>query len=171
MFIHSALNSIPAKPAMFLAPLLIILVLATYYWKVKIDCQAQAELRDQFVVSVTDAGMRGQPLRLDELYSEHWEFAKTFQNFQPKHRKQSCPLGWDWSDQIRQELINSGMLSVIIFFNEGVIAHILEFNNDRISVEEIDGRITRDLAVFKVDKTNDGQDRYHLSILSTGLSN
>ena len=149
---------------MFLAPLLIVLVLISYYWNVKSDCQDQVELRDKFVVSVANAGETGQPLRLDELYSANWEFAKTFQNFQPKHRKQSCPLGWDWSDQVRQELIDSGMLSVIIFLNEGVISHILEFNNDRISVDEIDGRVTRDLAVFNVDKTIDGQQiHYHLS--------
>jgi hypothetical protein len=89
MFIHRALNSIPSKPVMFLAPLLIVLVLISYYWNVKSDCQDQVELRDKFVVSVANAGETGQPLRLDELYSANWEFAKTFQDFQPKHRKQS----------------------------------------------------------------------------------
>ena len=164
MFIHRALNSIPSKPVMFLAPLLVVLVLISYYWNVKSDCQAQVELRDKFVASVANAGETGQPLRLDELYSANWEFAKTFQNFQPKHRKRSCPLGWDWSDEIRQKLIDSEMMSVIIFFNEGVISHILEFNNARISVDEIDGRATRDHAVFKVDKIVDGQQvHYHLS--------
>ena len=167
MFIHKALNSIPSKPVLFLAPLLIVLVLATYYWNVKSDCHARAELRGKFVSLVIDAGDAGQPLRLDELYSANWEFAKTFQNFQPKHRKRSCPLGWDWSDQVRQELIDSGMLSVIIFFNEGVISHILEFNNEQISMDEIAGRVTRDRAVFKVDKTHDGQQvHYHLSAVS-----
>jgi hypothetical protein len=149
---------------MFLAPLLVVLVLSTYYWNVKSDCRAQAQLRHKFVGSVEDAGESGQPLRLDALYPTQWEFAKTFQNFQPKHRKRSCPLGWDWSDEIRQELIDSEMMSVIIFFNEGVISHILEFNNARISVDEIDGRATRDHAVFKVDKIVDGQQvHYHLS--------
>jgi len=167
MFIHRALNSIPSKPVLFLSPLLIILVLGTYYWNVKSDCQAQAELRDKFVFSVTEAGETGQPLRLDELNSADWEFAKTFQNFQPKHRKPSCPFGWDWSDKIRQDLIDSGMLSVIIFFNEGVISHILEFNNNRISVEEIDGRVSRDMADFNVEKTIVGQQtHYHLSTVS-----
>ena len=167
MFIHRALNSIPSKPVIFLAPLLVVLVLGTYYWNVKSDCQAQAELRDKFIDSVTDAGESGQLLHLDVLYSNDWEFAKTFQNFQPKHRKRSCPLGWDWSDDLRQELIDSKMMSVIIFFNEGVISHILEFNNARISVDEIDGRVTRELAVFRVDKSVDGQQaQYHLSFMA-----
>ena len=167
MFIHRALNSIPSKPVMFLAPLLVVLVLGNYYWNVKSGCEAQAKLRKNFVDSVADAGESGQLLHLDALYSANWEFAKTFQNFQPKHRKRSCPLGWDWSDELRQELIDSEMMSVIIFFNEGVISHILEFNNARISVEEIDGRVTREHAVFKVDTSGDGQQiHYHLSAVA-----
>jgi hypothetical protein len=164
MFIHRALNSIPAKPAMFVAPLLIVVVLGIYYLNVKSECEFDAELREQFVAMVANSGETGEPLRLDELYSANWEFAKTFQDFQPKHRKRSCPLGWDWSDAIRQELIEAGMLSVIIFFNEGVISHILEFNNDRISLDEIDGRLTRDLAVFNVEKNTNGEKtQFHLA--------
>jgi hypothetical protein len=167
MFIHRALNSIPSKPVLFLAPILISVVLGTYYFNVKTDCELDGTLREKFVADVVNAGETGVPLRLDELNPANWEFAKTFQNFQPKHRKRSCPLGWDWSDQTRQELIDAGMLSVIIFFNEGVISRILEFNNSSISVEEIDGRLTRDLAVFNVDKSaNDGQVHYFLSDVS-----
>ena len=167
MFIHRSLDSIPSKPVMFLAPLLIMVVLTTYYWNIRSGCQSEAELREKFVRFVVDAGETGAPLRLDELYSANWEFAKTFQNFQPKHRKNSCPFGWDWSDEIRQELIDSGMMSVILFFNEGVISHILEFNNEMISIDEIDGRATRDLAVFSVDKTNNGD---HVHYFTNGTS-
>ena len=167
MFIHRALNSLPTKPVVFLAPLLIVLVLAAYYWNVKSDCQAAAELRDRFVRLVADAGDANSPLRLDEVYPINWEFAKIFQNFQPKHRKRSCPLGWDWSDEIRQKLIDSEMLSVILFFNKGVISHILEFNNEMISVDEIGGRVTREHAVFNVEKSSSGQPaHYHLSVVS-----
>ena len=82
MFIHRALNSIPAKPALYLAPLLIVAVLGTYYLNVKSACEYDSALREQFITDVVNAGETGEHLRLDELYPANWEYAKTFQNFQ-----------------------------------------------------------------------------------------
>lgn len=162
--IHRALNSIPARPVLVIAPLLVATVLVVYYWNLHRECVGQAALRDSFVQGIARAADSGEILRLTDVAVFPWEHVKGFVNFKPQHKKRSCPFGWDWSDAERQNIIDSDLLSVLIFFNEGEIANLIEFRKDRLAIEEFESGLTPGTARFSVKRVSADEDRYELDV-------
>ena len=92
-------------------------------------------------------------LKLSDITDFPWQQVKGFVKFKPRHRTSSCPFGWDWSSEQRQDLITSGLLSVLIFFNEGSVSKYIEFRGDRILIDDFDKALTPDSAVFTAKHT------------------
>lgn len=162
--IHRALSSIPARPVLLIAPLLIVVVLAVYYWNLNRECSAQTELRDTFTGAVESAAAAGGILRLADVFDFQWDHVKGLEKFKPKFLRRDCPFGWDWSKKERQAIIDADLLSVLIFFHEGKISSVVDFRNDRVAMEEFESGLPPETAVFKVDRTNEGEGRYILSV-------
>lgn len=163
--IHKALNSVPAKPAIFIAPVLVLLVLGLYYWNRNIECTARAEDRIAFIQKIDRAATSNGILDLAEITEFPWQQVKGFNHFKPQHRKVSCPFNWDWPGDNRQAIIDSGLLSVLIFFNEGTVSNYIEFRGDKIIMDEFEGSITRENARFSVTKQSSPDVVYDLTLL------
>ncbi len=149
--IHRALNSIPARPVLYIAPLIVVLVMVFYYSSLRDECIGQASQRQAFLQRVTQAADSGSTLKLSDITDFPWQQVKGFVEFKPRYQTRSCPFGWDWSSERRQELIESGLLSVVIFFNKGSVSKYIEFRGDRILIEGFDKALTPDSAVFRVE--------------------
>jgi len=149
--IHRALNSIPARPVLYIAPLIIVLVLAFYYFSLRSECVERASQRQAFAQYVNAAAESGSALRLSDITDFPWQQVKGFVEFKPRYQTRSCPFGWDWSREQRQELIASGLLSVLIFFNKGTVSNYIEFRGDRILMEDFDKALPPDSAVFRAE--------------------
>ncbi len=154
--IHRALNSISARPVLYIAPLIVVLVMVFYYSSLRSECVGRASQRQAFLQFVTQAADSGTLLKLSDITDFSWQQVKGFVKFRPQHRTGSCPFGWDWSSERRQELIASGLLSVLIFFNEGSVSKYIEFRGDRIRMDDFDKALTPDSAVFAAERAEYG---------------
>ncbi len=163
--IRGILNSIPARPVLYIAPLVMVSVLVFYYWDLKNQCTDQVSQREYFRQHVQQAADTGSLLRLADITSFAWQQVKGFRAFRPQQQSRSCPFKWDWSSQERQNIIDAGQLSVIIFIHEGSIANYIEFQSDRIKIDDFGKILTPETALFRVQRVPDVVQAYQLSLL------
>ena len=115
--------------------------------------------------SFADNELKPKAEHYDKTHEFPWEHVKGFARFKPQYQKRSCPLGWGWSDEERQAIVDSDLLSVLIFFNEGKIVNVVDFRNDRVAMEEFESGLTPQTASFSVKRTSEGEDRYEVLVL------
>ena len=163
--IRRAISSIPARPAIIIAPLLALLALGAWLLDLRAECTDQLEQRNRLMAAIEQAARSGQPLELARVTGFDWEQARAFENFRPEHERRSCPFGWDWPQTTRAELIESGLLSIMLFFNQEKIAGYIELRGDRVSMTGIDQVLTPDIARFSVTEPATGE--YRLARLAT----
>jgi predicted RND superfamily exporter protein len=149
----------------YIVPLVVLLVLVFYYWNLNRECTAQADFREYFEQQVKATADSDGVLSLADIIKFPWQQVKGFENFRPEHQKRSCPFNWNWSDEDRQSIIDSGLLSVLIFVNEGSIAGYIEFRNDRVSIDDFEKGLTPETARFKVERTGLNTDAFRLTVL------
>ena len=149
--IHRALNSIPARPVLYIAPLIVVAVMVFYYSSLRSECIGRASQRQAFAQHASEAAASGTALKLSDITDFPWQQVKGFVEFKPQYRTRGCPFGWDWSGERRQELIASGLLSVLIFFHEGSVSKYIEFRGDRVLMDDFEQALTPDSAVFTVE--------------------
>lgn len=150
--IHRALNSIPARPVMFIAPTVVLLVLGIYYWNRHVECTSLAQQRAEFIQQIELDAEKSGTIDLASLYASSWQHVKVFNSFKPRQQKAGCPLNWDWPGEDRRTIIDAGLLSVLIFFNEGAVSNYIEFRGDQIVIDEFEDGLSRESAKFTVKK-------------------
>ena len=79
-----------------------------------------------------------------------WDKVRVVTNFKPERRNVECPLDWNWSSGERDSLIASGLLSVLIFAQEGTIIEYHEVRSDEVSFLGADSSLTPQSAVFNI---------------------
>ncbi len=163
--LHRALNSIPARPVLYIVPLVVSMVLGFYYWNLKDECTARAAQREFFRQQIQQAADSDGILRLSDITEFPWQQVKGFRSLKPQRKTRSCPLNWDWSGSERQAIIDAGLLSVIIFFDEGTISNYVEFTNDRIEIDDFEKNLTPETAIFKVQRSGAGENAYRLIVM------
>ena len=94
-----------------------------------------------------------------------WQWVKGFTAFKPRHQTKNCPFEWDWSNRQRQEIIDAGQLSVLIFIHEGAIADYIEFRSERIKIDDFEQNLTPETALFKARRVAGSTQAYQLSLL------
>ena len=129
-----------------------MLVLAIYYWNLKSECTALADQRAYFMQQVQQVADSDSLLKLTDVTAFPWQWVKGFTAFKPQHQTKNCPFEWDWSNRQRQEIIDAGQLSVLIFIYEGAIANYIEFRSEFIKIDDFEKNLTPETAVFKVQK-------------------
>ncbi len=118
-----------------------------------------------FEQQVREAADAKSILTLADITRFPWQQVKGFTSFKPRHQKRKCPFSWDWPGEDRQSIIDSGLLSVLIFVNEGAIADYVEFRNDRISIEDFEKGLTPETARFEVSRSGLVEDAYQLTVV------
>lgn len=118
-----------------------------------------------FIQKIDRAATSNGILDLAEITEFPWQQVKGFNHFKPQHRKASCPFNWDWPGDNRQAVIDAGLLSVLIFFNEGAVSNYIEFRGDEIIMDEFEESIRRENARFSVMKQSSPDTLYRLFLL------
>ena len=147
--IKDALSALPAKPALVIAPVLVVLVLSLYYRDQYNKCvdirQTRAEL-SQHLLSL------GAPtrFRLEDFTDFAWNKVRIVAGVKPGTISDTCPLDWNWPGGERDSLIASGGLTVMIFGLEGRVVRYLELRSDEVEFLEAEDQLTPEKAVFSM---------------------
>lgn len=147
--IKDALSALPAKPALFIAPILVVLVLSLYYRDRHQQCidikNSRAELT-QYLLSLDSPAQ----FRLSDFTDFEWNKVRIVASVEPGSVSASCPLGWNWASGERDKLLESGLLTAMIFGQQGQIVRYLELRGDELEFHVPDGNLTPQQAVFDV---------------------
>ena len=150
-YIKDALSALPAKPAVIIAPLIVVVVLSMYYWDLHDRCsdvrQSRIELAE--TLRAMDSGAR---FRLADFTDFDWNRVRIVARVQPGTVDDECPAGWNWNRGEREALLAAGQLTALIFGRAGKVAGYLELRRDEIAFPEIDRQLAPESAVFSVGR-------------------
>ena len=154
--IKDALSVVPARPALFIAPLLVVLVLSLYYRDQYNKCvdikQTRAALHEQLLALGSPA-----QFRLADFTDFAWNKVRIVASVTADTISDSCPLDWNWDSGERAALIASGRLAALMFGQQGQIVSYLELRGDEIEFRGVQGSLAPNEAVFEVRrKSGDG---------------
>ncbi|MCP4391781.1 MAG: hypothetical protein GY802_26030 [Gammaproteobacteria bacterium] len=147
--IKNALSVMPTRPIVFIVPLVVVLVLAFYYWDMYARCDGNRQFRASLNELLGSMGASGQ-FRLTDATDFGWDRVRIVTGFKPETRSAECPLGWNWADGERDTLIASGLLTVLIFVRRGAIVNYLELRHDEVAFKGTDFSLSPKAAVFGI---------------------
>ena len=138
--IKDALSVVPARPALFIAPLLVVLVLSLYYRDQYNKCvdikQTRAALQEQLLALGSPA-----QFRLADFTDFAWNKVRIVASVTADTISDSCPLDWNWDSGERAALIASGRLAALMFGQQGQIVSYLELRGDEIEFRGVQGTV------------------------------
>jgi hypothetical protein len=148
--IKDALSALPAKPALIIAPLLVVLVLSLYYRDQYNRCveikQSRAALNEHLRAVPVD-----EPFRLADFTDFTWNKVRIVTQVEPGTISEVCPFDWNWAGGERESLIDAGLLTAVIFGLEGKVVGYLELRADEVEFRAAEGNLTPESAVFRVE--------------------
>jgi hypothetical protein len=147
--IRNALSVLPTRPIMYIVPLIVVLVMTFYYWDIYTKCANNKQFRTSLNESINSADVTVQ-FKLTEFTDFYWDRVRIVENFNPEKRNVECPLGWNWASGERESLIASGLLTVLIFAQEGTIVEYHEIRSDEVAFRGADSSLTPQAAVFSI---------------------
>ena len=147
--IRDALSVLPAKPAVIIAPLLVVLVLTLYYRDQYNKCFDIKQSRLALNQQLRQANS-GDLFRLGEFTDFAWNKVRIVARVEPDTISQNCPLDWNWAGGERDSLLAAGLLTAVIFGSEGRIVGYLELRADEVEFRGAEGNLTPDSAVFRI---------------------
>ena len=146
--IRDALSVLPAKPAVLLAPVIVVLVLSYYYWDLHRKCDDIRRYRAALSEQLRAVGT-GNRFRLADFTDFAWDKVR-IAAIEAGMKTVDCPLGWNWADGERDALIASGQLTAMVFGLEGRIVNYIELRSDEVALKELEAQLTAQSAVFAV---------------------
>lgn len=161
--IKKALSVLPTRPVLYIAPSLVVLLMAFYYLDIYKDCTQDKQFRNTLNQLLPRAATT--QLRLADVTNFNWDKLRIIENYQPKNKIMHCPFNWDWSADERKSLIASNLLSILIFGSDGIIVEHLEVRSDHIDFENVDTSLSPDTAIFTVIKNPSNTGVVTLSLL------
>jgi len=161
--IKDALSAVPARPALFIAPLLVVLVLSLYYRDQYNKCvdirQTRAALKEQLLALGSPA-----QFRLTDFTDFAWTRVRIVASVTADTISETCPLDWNWDSGERDALIASGHLAAMMFGQQGQIVKYLELRGDEVEFRGADGNHSPAAAVFNVVRKSGAVDGVTLTL-------
>lgn len=148
--IRDALSVLPAKPAFYIAPLIVVLVLVLYYRDQYNRCVAIKQSRVELNQHLRSM-VQNDHFRLADFTDFAWNKVRIVASVEPGTISESCPLDWNWAGGERDALLTAGLLTAIIFGSEGRVVGYLELRADEIEIRAGNENLTPDTAVFRID--------------------
>lgn len=152
--IKDALSAIPSRPVLYIAPVIVIVVLLLYYRDLYIKCSDIRQHRESLNELIPTLEASAQ-FRLAEFTGFRWDKVRIIAKLEPDVRTVECPFGWNWVSGQRESLANAGLLSALIFAQQGTIVKYLEVRNDEVAFRGADSSLTPQTAVFSVATNSD----------------
>lgn len=149
--INNALSVLPTRPIRFIVPLIIVGVLSFYYWEQHRKCTDI----NQFRVSLTEALQAKAPsdkFRLVDFTDFAWDKVRVATNIKSGERNAECPFGWNWASGERESLMDSGLLTVLMFGHGESIVGYAELRSDKVEFRGVESSLTPKSAVFSIGK-------------------
>lgn len=154
--IRDMFHSVPARPAIIIAPIVILLCLGIYYYDKKISCNKQASMREELRQGVEKLDPT-TIFKLADWTAFPWDKVQVYNNFKPRGKQPGCIFEWDWTDTQRQKIIDAGLMTVLLFANEGRLVESIELRSDQLDVQVEGGEVlTPEDALFSI-KTSSGE--------------
>ena len=152
--IKDALRSLPARPALFIAPLIAVVVLVYYYWDLHNRC---TELKQQRLALTTylQSLQPASSLQLADAIRFGWDKVRIVVDLGGAQRALECPFGWNWASGERDALIKSGLLTGMIFGLQDSIVSYLELRADEVEFRGVESVLLREKARFSVSRAGD----------------
>jgi hypothetical protein len=147
--IKEALSVLPARPIVYIVPLIVIMVMSFYYTDVYSRCSAGKEFRVS-LNNTLNARANGSLLRLEDVTGFAWDRVRIITGFDPERNDGACPFGWNWADGEREALIEGGSLTGLIFVHRAAIVEFLEVNADEVAFSGAETSISPRAAVFRI---------------------
>jgi hypothetical protein len=147
--IRNALSVLPTRPIMYIVPLIVVLVMSFYYWDIYTKCASNKQFRISLNESLHAADAAKQ-FRLTDFTDFYWDRVRIVENFSPERRDVECLFGWNWASGERESLMASGLLTVLIFAQEGTIVEYHELRGDEVAFRGADSSLTPQAAVFNI---------------------
>ena len=147
--IRDALSVLPARPALFIAPILVVLVLSLYYRDQYLKCVGIQQTRNELTAHL-QTHLAGDLFRLEDFSRFDWNKVRIVTRVEPGTISESCPLDWNWPSGERDALLDSGLLSALIFGKDGQVVGYYELRADEVLFQGAEGHLTRSEAVFRI---------------------
>lgn len=155
MVIKDALSILPARPVLYLVPLIVVIVLTFYYRERYNNCVDIKSDRAELVAFLTELELPAQ-FHLQAFTGFRWDKVRIVARLDPGTVSVECPFDWNWPAGQREQLIADGLLSALIFGQQGRIVRYLELRNDEVAIRGAEHQLTPDTAVFDVEAGGDG---------------
>ena len=147
--IKDALSSVPSKPALWIAPILVVLVLSLYYRDQYVKCVEIRQTRDALNGHLLALGSPAQ-LRLAEFTDFNWTSVRVVANVSADTISVTCPLGWNWENDERESLVASGRLAAMVFVSQGQVIRYVELSAEQVEFHGTEGNLSPQAANFSV---------------------
>ncbi len=154
--IRAALESLPARPALFLAPLLAAATLGVYYYGIYDECAGRAALRAGVMAAVERSVRGADMVRLAEATPFAWDEVTIIEGYRPQTDPLDCPFGWDWTGDARARLAAAGALTILGFTLSGERVDYIDLSGEEIGFKDIPGPLGPDEAVFRAEPEEAG---------------
>jgi hypothetical protein len=163
--IKNALSVLPTRPIVYFVPLMVIVVMSFYYGEIYTRCTDNREFRASLneLLAATDASAE---FRLADATSFSWDRVRIVTDFKPESSGATCPLDWNWPRGERDSLIDSGLLTVLIFVHRAAIVNYLELRHDEVAFHDIDFSLSPQTAVFSVRSNQDNDGAFALTLVN-----
>ena len=160
--LKDAFARVPSKPALFIAPLLVIVVLSLYYRDQYRQCVEIRDMREslgQYLETLSPPAR----FRLADFTDFAWNRVRIVASVDADTISDTCPLGWNWPRGERDTLMASGGLAAMVFGDQGRIVSYVEWRADRIEFRGAGDNLAPDEAVFEVTRKSGGIDGFVLT--------
>ncbi|MCP4875319.1 MAG: hypothetical protein GY896_07570 [Gammaproteobacteria bacterium] len=147
--IKNALSVMPARPVLYIVPVIVVLVLSFYYWDKYSRCTSNKQFRSS-LNELLHAEDSDALFRLSDITGFMWDRVRIVTNFEPESNTGHCPFGWNWPTGDRDKLIASGLLTVLIFVDKGTMVEVLELSGDEVAFHGADASLKPQAAVFSI---------------------
>lgn len=148
--IRDALSVLPARPAVLIAPLIVVGVLTVYYWNLYAKCHEIKHAREAFSSFVQAQTLPGQ-FSLAEFTDFDWDQVRIVGQYQPRRETVACPFDWNWHANERETLIDKKLLGVMFFLQREKIVRYVEFRTDEIEFRGVESDVIEPSANFSLN--------------------
>ncbi len=145
-----AFSVLPARPAMYIAPLIALLVLSFYYRDLFNKCADIRQYRVALNEQLRSMGTGGE-FRLADFTDFVWDKVRIVVKIGADTKNVECPFDWNWTSGERDSLVAAGKLSAVVFGQQGRVVNYLELRSDEVLFRATDSHLTPETAVFSIE--------------------
>ena len=149
--IKDRLSVLPARPVLFIVPLIVVLVLFFYYRDQYTKCTNIKQYRASLNALLRAEDLSGQ-FRLVDFTDFSWNKVRVVAKVGPDTISNPCLFDWNWENGERDSLLSAGLLTALVFGLDGKVVSYFELRGDEVEFLGGEGNLTPESAVFTIGR-------------------